>query len=316
MNHPRLYPESRSYAATTGELDAYHQSQQLNTECADTIDKAISGCALEENRYDLRKACRQVVAAYGYERPLWVLAQTVQQLIGDGRLSEDTHAWARDFTIPQEGRCFVTTHPILLESFISQLRTQHLAVVADAVGVYEQDRRFSERNRLTWFYNDMGSYVAHSWVSEQQLMERYHDAELSQLVKQAKRDAAREQESVGGYRITHLICFSNGYGFALGKNPEAVEPFATWFFREQEGQRDFSWGHYFASSSGARSDFQTRIDSYRRELPSLTVRSARSDAIENEKASVQERITEARQDRDAAQKVEASPQKVKGVMER
>ena len=46
-------------------------------------------------------------------------------------------------------------------------------------------------------------------------------------------------ETVQGYEIKQAIVFDNDRGFALGENPAAPEPFVTWQFTEENGQRDY-----------------------------------------------------------------------------
>ena len=51
-------------------------------------------------------------------------------------------------------------------------------------------------------------------------------------------------DKVKEYEIKRAIVFENDRGFALGENPQAVQPFATWQFTEDaSGERDYYWGH-------------------------------------------------------------------------
>lgn len=70
------------------------------------------------------------------------------------------------------------------------------------------------------------------------------------------------EERVHGYEIKRSILFENDRGFALGKNPKAVQPFATWQFTEENGKRDYYWGHYTANSAAATRDYETRVAEY------------------------------------------------------
>ena len=47
-----------------------------------------------------------------------------------------------------------------------------------------------------------------------------------------------------GYVIRRTILFDNQCGFALGENPKAPNPYVTWRVNEQDGHRDYFWGHY------------------------------------------------------------------------
>lgn len=73
------------------------------------------------------------------------------------------------------------------------------------------------------------------------------------------------KEKVRGYEIKRSILFENDRGFALGENPQAVQPFATWQFTEENGKRDYYWGHYTASSTAATRDYEYRASEYQRD---------------------------------------------------
>lgn len=70
-------------------------------------------------------------------------------------------------------------------------------------------------------------------------------------------------DNVKGYEIKRAIVFENGRGFALGENPQAVQPFATWQFTEDEsGRRDYYWGRYTTSKAAATRDYENRVSEY------------------------------------------------------
>ena len=70
------------------------------------------------------------------------------------------------------------------------------------------------------------------------------------------------KEKVHGYEIKRSILFENDRGFALGENPQAVQPFVTWQFTAENGKRDYYWGHYTANSTAATRDYENRIAEY------------------------------------------------------
>ena len=91
-----LYHHTDSYAQEHGELDRYHASYQANIACKEAIEQAIAD-SYRDNRLNI--ACvDQVLEHFGYERMLYVLANTVRQKEQDGRISHDNRAWAR--TVP------------------------------------------------------------------------------------------------------------------------------------------------------------------------------------------------------------------------
>ncbi len=77
-------------------------------------------------------------------------------------------------------------------------------------------------------------------------------------------DNARK-ETVKGYEIKRSVVFENDRGFALAENPEAVNPFVTWQFTEENGKRDYYWGHYNNYADAATRDYEFRVSEYKHE---------------------------------------------------
>ena len=77
-----VYRHSAAYAREHGELDQYRTSQRANIACKEAIEAAISE-NYRDNRLD-GAAVSQVAEQFGYDRMLYVLANTVQQKEWDG----------------------------------------------------------------------------------------------------------------------------------------------------------------------------------------------------------------------------------------
>lgn len=76
-------------------------------------------------------------------------------------------------------------------------------------------------------------------------------------------DGGKMSDNVKGYEIKRAITFENERGFALGENPQAVQPFATWQFTEDaSGRRDYYWGHYTINKAAATRDYENRVSEY------------------------------------------------------
>lgn len=91
-----VYRYPGGYAHEHGELEQYRTSRRANVACAEAIETAISE-HFRDNHLG-QAAVPQVVEQFGYERVLYVLANTVRHQEHDGRISRDNKAWAR--TIP------------------------------------------------------------------------------------------------------------------------------------------------------------------------------------------------------------------------
>ena len=71
-----------------------------------------------------------------------------------------------------------------------------------------------------------------------------------------------QKDTVHGYEIQRAVTFDNNRGFALAENPNAVDPFVTWQFTVENGQRDYYWGHYCGNKDTATRDYEHRISDY------------------------------------------------------
>jgi hypothetical protein len=66
-------------------------------------------------------------------------------------------------------------------------------------------------------------------------------------------------EVVKGYEIIRSVMFDDNRGFAIGHNPDAVEPYVCWWFAAEDGKRDFYWGRYTNTEKEATGNYVTRI---------------------------------------------------------
>lgn len=73
------------------------------------------------------------------------------------------------------------------------------------------------------------------------------------------------KENVHSYEIKRSVVFENDRGFAFAENPNAPQPFVTWQFTENEnGKRDYYWGHYFQDGDNAAKDLEVRVADYQK----------------------------------------------------
>lgn len=123
-----VYYESFQYATVNDETGPFWESYSCNRDCRHAIEEAIAdhfdGYRLEANAAD------GVLKKYGEERTMYVIANTIQLLQGDGRISQQNNNWAKKITIPHETpqdeslrRDFlVRSHPGLFNLFTSITR--------------------------------------------------------------------------------------------------------------------------------------------------------------------------------------------------
>ena len=128
MKRIPVYRQTGMYAREHGELEQFRQSNVANIACRAAIEKAIT-----ENFDGMRlrnDAAAQVLDAFGSERVLFVLANTVQHKDWDGRFSRENKAWAAAFSIEPDVimgmdrrlQFIVNSHPAVLDGFIRMAR--------------------------------------------------------------------------------------------------------------------------------------------------------------------------------------------------
>ena len=129
-----VYPYPGSYAREHGELEQYRASHKANVACKEAIEAAIS-----EHYHDNRlgkEAALEVIDAFGMDRTLYVLANTVRHKDWDGRISQDNKAWAKTIPVYEDtdawgddrNTSFVVdkSHPGLTDIFLNQVRREQL----------------------------------------------------------------------------------------------------------------------------------------------------------------------------------------------
>lgn len=127
-----LYTQPGTYAYEHGELEQYRASNEANMACKKAIEGAIrdhySGYCL-----DGKAAVAEVVNAFGVERTMNILANTVQQKDHDGRISPSNKDWAKSIPIQKNPDAWggdrnvyliVNSHPGLTDLFVNAFRKE------------------------------------------------------------------------------------------------------------------------------------------------------------------------------------------------
>lgn len=154
MDKTPIYKESYQYAYQHGEETQHIASHTANIGCKEAVERAIAD-HYSDNRFNTAAAVRDVVKRFGFERTLYVLANTVQDMEQDGRVSRANKDWAR--TIPvafESGRRDVSylitrSHPGLLNMFVTAVRHEHLL----SLPLKRQDIKAEAQRILTAFQN-------------------------------------------------------------------------------------------------------------------------------------------------------------------
>ena len=137
-----LYPYSWSEAKRSGQMELWRESHNENIACARAIEQKISD-GYQDNQ--LSETCaKELIEAYGYDRVNWVLANTVQENMQDGRYSARNKNWTRRFSIPKEtlvrnGEFAVYSHPGLVDLVIRQAQEEW-----QKLGLFEDGHCYDE----------------------------------------------------------------------------------------------------------------------------------------------------------------------------
>ena len=130
-----IYYHDANYAREHGELNDYRYSDRENFNCRSYIEATIR---IDFDGYRLSKqALVDVLKHYTRERVALVLAATVVNKSYDGRFSPANKAWAESVRLPdralegyrQLDNMTVSTHPAVLDGFITAFRRQESAPV-------------------------------------------------------------------------------------------------------------------------------------------------------------------------------------------
>ena len=162
-----VYNHSGTYAHEHGELEAYRASRNANMACRDAIDDAISryydGFTLDS------AGAREVIDSFGFERTMYVLANTIQRQDWDKRFSPDNRAWANSVDICENRDDYfgdkrleftLRSHHGLINMFTSEVRHQQLLTLPltseeirqEAEGLLKQLQRQTEPNSPSGTY--------------------------------------------------------------------------------------------------------------------------------------------------------------------
>lgn len=132
-----IYRESARYARLDDKLNEWRKSHNLNIECKNEAEALISenfdGMHL---KIDVGKALAE---KYGLDRTEWVLANTIQHHMSDGRFDNKNKEWAKGVNIPNEDfdhtrEYSINSHPEIVNGVVNQYR-RHV----ESLGILNRD---------------------------------------------------------------------------------------------------------------------------------------------------------------------------------
>ena len=124
-----VYPYPASYAREHDELEQYRASHRANIDCKVAIENVIA--ENYQNNVLPDAAAQQVVDLFGFDRTMFVLANTVREKDHDGRISRDNKDWAKTIPVFEDvsgdrnrrlDYVIDRSHPGLVDIFVRQVR--------------------------------------------------------------------------------------------------------------------------------------------------------------------------------------------------
>lgn len=149
-----VYREMANYAYEAGEMDMYRASRDANMACKETIEAAINENYVDY-RLSTRVAVETVLEQFSEERVKYVLANTVQHNLHDGRYHAENKDWAGKISVCEENsESFIVSqvHPGLVNLFINQFKDLWHDKVQDqteTVSTPEPEKAAAPKHRLT-----------------------------------------------------------------------------------------------------------------------------------------------------------------------
>ena len=118
-----------AYAVAHNEMEHYTASLRISAACKNMIEDAIAAAYQDNSLKDVREASKAVIDTFGFDRTMFVLANTIRIKNYDGRISPENKTWAQ--TIPIcEGQLNILVdrcNPGLLDLFTNQVRKDFAA---------------------------------------------------------------------------------------------------------------------------------------------------------------------------------------------
>lgn len=121
-----MYNRSFDEAKHNNETELFWNSFRENIRCREYLDKQIAECF---DGYHLPGICvENCVNEFGYDRTMWVIANTILERKGDGRFHRENTEWAKHFNIPKSSRNYefaLNSHSCLVDGVADYVREMY-----------------------------------------------------------------------------------------------------------------------------------------------------------------------------------------------
>lgn len=121
-----LYKSSIEEAIRNNEKEECIESLRENVRCRDFLDNEIR--EKFDGMYLPDECAENTVKEFGYDRTMWVIANSVQQREGDGRFHRENQDWAKKLNIPKSDWNYdfaLRSHSTLVDSLAGQVQKMY-----------------------------------------------------------------------------------------------------------------------------------------------------------------------------------------------
>ena len=121
-----LYKYSVETAKHDGELDAWRESRSENIRCRNYLDEQVRE---KFDGFRLPDECAEnAIKEFGYDRTMWVIANTILMRKGDGRFSQQNQKWAQSLHVVQDRHNYefaLESHSCTVDGLASDVRKMY-----------------------------------------------------------------------------------------------------------------------------------------------------------------------------------------------
>lgn len=121
-----VYKFSVETAKQSGEIDAWRESRDENIRCRDFLDEQVRE---KFDGFRLPDECAEnAIKEFGYDRTMWVIANTILERKGDGRFSEQNRKWAKSLNISRDRHNYefaLNSHSCIVDGLASDVRKMY-----------------------------------------------------------------------------------------------------------------------------------------------------------------------------------------------
>ena len=124
-----LYRYSLDEAKRCNEVEEWRESLTENIRCRNFLDDQVRQC-YKDNILS-PEGLENTVKEFGYDRTMWVIANTITVRKGDGRFHRQNTDWAKKFAIPKSNRNYefaLNSHSCLVDGLADQVRRMYQAL--------------------------------------------------------------------------------------------------------------------------------------------------------------------------------------------